>query len=96
MIIGGWTKNKAHSDDTYIYDLNNENWTRGPTLIFGRRDHAAGMITDHKTKEKFVVVVGGQGKTNIWLKSVEVLFNINYGRWIEKHPALSEGICNYN
>ena len=95
MIIGGRTKNKTHSDATYIYDLNNETWTRGPTLIFGRHDHAAGMITDHKTKEKFVVVVGGQG-TNISLKSVEVLFDINIGRWIEKHPTLSVGMYLIN
>ena len=95
MIIGGWTKYKTHSDDTYIYDLNNENWTRGPTLKFGRHDHAAGMITDHNTNAKYVVVVGGQG-TNISLKSVEVLFDINIGRWIEKHPTLSEGMYLIN
>ena len=41
--------------------------------------------------ERLDVVVGGQG-TNISLKSVEVLFDINIGRWIEKHPTLSEGM----
>ena len=43
-------------------------------MIQKRFDHAAGIVTDEASQEKFVVVTGGWGIGPVRLKSSEILF----------------------
>ena len=52
---------------------NYNKWSHGPSLIQGREDHAAGILTDEATMEKFVLVTGGMDSYSKELKSTEIL-----------------------
>ena len=70
MVIGG-RNGPAISAQTHIYNKTDNKWLFGPSMIQAREDHAAGIITDEATMEKFVLVTGGSyGKE---LKSTEIL-----------------------
>ena len=58
MLIGGETKD-GPVESTFYYDHRGQIWTDGPNLIQARRWHAAGVVTDEVTKEKLVIVSGG-------------------------------------
>ena len=79
MVIGGRNGPAilAHtgsdfSAQTHTYNQNYNKWSYGPSLIQGREDHAAGILTDEATLEEFVIITGGSlnGKE---LKSTEIL-----------------------
>ena len=71
MVIGGWTG--FYSNQTFVYNHDNNTWSSGPSLNEARYDHAVGIVTDEATQEKFVVVTGG---TNLYtLNSTEILIN---------------------
>ena len=72
ILIGG----DIHSKATYIFQSNNQRWTRGPDLIEGRWGHTAGIIHDSVTHDPYIVVVGG--------------FNGGYLRSMEKMKLGSE------
>ena len=44
---------------TYYYNHNDKTWSGGPNLNVSRYSHAAGIVIDIVTQEKFVVVTGG-------------------------------------
>ena len=75
-LIGGWTKKEGKSTKTWKFNFDftswNGKWQPGPDLEKGRVEHAAGVITDHTTMDKYVVVTGGRDESS---NSVEVLVN---------------------
>ena len=72
MLIGG-RKRLDISAQTYIYIKNDNEWLDGPSMIQKREDHAAGILTDEATMEKFVLVTGGMDSYGYELKSTEIL-----------------------
>ena len=72
MLIGG-RKRLDISAQTYIYNKNDNDWLFGPLMIQAREDHAAGILTDEATMEKFVLVTGGMDSYSKELKSTEIL-----------------------
>ena len=74
LLIGGRTNDGGgpqSSDKTYFFFEKTQNWAPGPSLITGRYGHTAGFITDDITAEKYIVVIGGKGGSE--LDSTEVL-----------------------
>ena len=62
-IISGGTKNiwdtTSATSKTWYYNHKTKNFTSGPTLREGRRNHGSATIIDKMTKEKIPVVTGG-------------------------------------
>ena len=69
VVIGGFTG--SGSAQTFIYNHNHGNWSYGPSLIQGRYDHAAGIVTDEITHKTLAIVTGGYFSGV--LKSTEIL-----------------------
>ena len=63
----------GYSAKTFYYNHNYGNWSDGPKLNQGRKDHAVGIVTDEATQEKLVTVTGGWDGPPNTLKSTEVL-----------------------
>ena len=59
MVIGGRNFDVYRSASTFYYDDIEGEWINGPSLIKGRYEHAAGIVTDEVTNENFVAVTGG-------------------------------------
>ena len=59
MVIGGFNFDVYRSASTFYYDRIEGEWINGPTLLRGRNEHAAGIVTDEMTNENFVAVTGG-------------------------------------
>ena len=77
MLIGGRTpvgNENVITQTTHYFDHQGNNWIQGPDLMQGRRSHAAGVVTDEVTTEKFVIVTGGDYH-GIRLDSTEMLIN---------------------
>ena len=72
MVIGGRNGFDV-SAQTYIYNKIDNEWLLGPSMIQAREDHAAGILTDEATMEKFVLVTGGMDSYGNELKSTEIL-----------------------
>ena len=74
MVIGG-RNGPAISAQIHIYNINDNEWLLGPSMVQKREDHAAGILTDEATMEKFVLVTGGSrgGYYDEELKSTEIL-----------------------
>jgi hypothetical protein len=49
-------------------------------LNIGRIHHVSGLVTDKKTNEKFLVVIGGENQALGPLDSTEILTN---NKWVE-------------
>ena len=82
MIIGGAYGYGADIHAlTFYYDHigGGGAWINGPTLMQARRSHAAGIVTDEVTDEKFVVVTGGSYYPH-YLDSTEILQD---GNWLQ-------------
>ena len=47
-------------------------WSEGPTMIYKRKQHSVGIVTDKITLEKFVVVTGGEDEDGP-LETTEIL-----------------------
>ena len=60
MIIGGTNEygTDIQEEKTYIFDLENFNWKRGPDLQKGRSRHASALLTDSVTNIQYIVVAG--------------------------------------
>ena len=59
MFIGGVIESDA-IDLTYYYDHVNQVWSDGPRLNVARGYHGTGIVTDLVTRERLVIVTGGQ------------------------------------
>ena len=73
MLIGGRSES-VETQTTHYFDHQGHNWIQGPDLMQARREHAAGIVTDEVTTEKFVIVTGGD-HNGIKLDSTEMLIN---------------------
>ena len=85
-LIGGWTKSEDRSVKTWKFKFDfttwDGKWQPGPDLGKGRVEHAAGVITDHTTMEKYVVVTGGRDSNEVevlvdekWISGKNYNFN---------------------
>ena len=91
LLIGGNTLEERYSNKTYFINHMTHNWTRGPDLKKGRHQHTAGVIKDHKTAKKYIVVVGGFGDDGR-LDSTEI--NYNEGNGWEIGICFIKHFCN--
>ena len=86
LITGGLTSsgpNEYASDETYILNIDNGQWSRGPKMNHPRGYHGCTKIYDHsKQTDIFVVVGGSTGQDYVNLKSVEFL-DASLTEWIE-------------
>ena len=94
MVIGGWNGNQDGNSwdgtaSTFYFNHIEGEWSNGPILMQSRYLHAAGIVTDELTNEKFVAVTGGflnvLSQTGIhdkevYLDSSEILQD---GKWVE-------------
>ena len=91
MVIGGWDGNGwAGTALTFYFNHIEGEWSNGPILMQSRYMHAAGIVTDELTNEKFVVVTGGFlnvlspqtgiHDSKVYLDSSEILQD---GKWVE-------------
>ena len=81
MVIGGYSSSIWQVAKTFYYNHANKVWSNGPTLNQKREDHAVGIVIDEVTKEKLVIVTGGDYYHNnnfIYLKSTEVLLDATW------------------
>ena len=89
LLIGGMNEKRTYnSNRTYYFNTYNSEWKIGPELLEGRLFHGAGVITDHATGKKNVVVAGGiHGAILLgWgrvLNSVELLNTEENTKWIK-------------
>ena len=74
MIIGG-SNYPDFYESTFYFDHNNGDWINGSTLIQARSFHAAGIVTDELTNEKFAAVTGGVDGHVGLLDSIEILID---------------------
>ena len=79
IIIGGALGN-TESTITYYFDHPNQVWNKGPNLNTKRIHHVSGLVTDKRTKEKFLVVIGGENQALGPLGSTEILKD---NKWIK-------------
>ena len=81
MVIGGSSYSGGCSALTFLYDHNEGKWTTGPSLMQGRRHHAAGIVTDEVTNENSVAVTGGDDKDyENGFDSTEIFQD---GKWVQ-------------
>ena len=74
ILIGGYTNSDSTSSKTHYFDHQSQSWKDGPSLMKGRFEHTAGLITDHVTHAKHLAVVGGYDGY-VELDSVELLLS---------------------
>ena len=77
---------------THYFDHQGNNWIQGPDLMQRRRSHAAGVVTDEVTTEKFVIVTGGDYH-GISLDSTEMLINNQWNQG--KMLIIIEFVCKF-
>ena len=97
MLIGGRTPVSDENfitQTTHYFDHQGNNWIQGPDLMQGRRGHAAGVVTDEVTTEKFVIVTGGDYHGDR-LDSTEMLINNqwNQGKMLIMIEFVSKFLC---
>ena len=98
LLIGGRTTGGVTTQTTHYFDHQGHNWIQGPDLMQGRRDHAAGIVTDEVTTEKLVIVTGGE-YNGIYLDSTEMLINQQWNQGTIAHyysMDLCKGVCHEN
>ena len=90
MVVGGNPPlssdhglNTVSTDLTYYFDNYNQVWFDGPKLIFPRSNHGSGIVTDLITRERLVIVTGGQSYDDDFImteySSTEILID---GAWV--------------
>ena len=72
IITGGY--DGTYSEKTWYFNHESQEFQPGPNLLEGRNSHSSGTITDQKTKEKRVIIVGGyNGSSHLGLSySVDI------------------------
>ncbi len=61
MLIGGGSGvggNRLYLRTTIVYDFDDQSWTPGPNLTYGRMTHSCGVIEDAEDGSQVVVVAG--------------------------------------
>ena len=76
LLIGGRTSGPVTLPTVYYFEHEGKNWSQGPDLIQARMSHGAGIVTDEKTYDEFVIVTGGTlHHTGIKFDSTEILID---------------------
>ena len=99
ILIGGRTPVNNEiviTETTHYFDHQENTWFQGPDLMQGRMSHAAGVVTDEVTAEKFVIVTGGDYHGNR-LDSTEMLIKNqwNQGNILIIIEFVSKFLCIY-
>ena len=73
--VTSWIADHNFVKRTYYWNINNNEWKRGPDLKIGRIAHNSGVLIDHATNTKIIAVVGGEPHCCDWVAtdSVELL-----------------------
>ena len=83
MFVGGFITLGTSTDLTYYYDNYNQVWFDGPRLNFPRSFHRSGIVTDLITRERLLIVTGGQSYGDDYIMtdycSTEILID---GTWV--------------
>ena len=83
MFVGGFISGLFALDLTYYYDNYNQVWFDGPRLNFPRSFHRSGIVTDLITRERLLIVTGGQSYDHDYImtdySSTEILID---GAWV--------------
>ena len=83
MFVGGNNPLSLGTDKTYYFDNYNQVWFDGPRLNFPRSFHGSGIVTDLITRERLVIVTGGQSYDDDFImteySSTEILID---GAWV--------------
>ena len=96
MIIGGSHQYSQFSPLTFWYYHGESKWVEAPSLNYGRQEHANGIIVDQVTKEKLVIVTGGDFN-GITLDSTEILFNSQWNQGnIAHYYSIFKGVWHRN
>ena len=51
-------------DRTYFYNMETNQWTRGPTMSMGRQSHSCDLVT-HVDGTRDIVIVGGSSTNTV-------------------------------
>ena len=91
MVIGGWQDDSQNSPRTYFFNTENEEWSPGPDLLYGRSLHSCGKLQKESgSSEECVIVAGGENGVEYALNSVEIL-NFGATEW-KTGPSLPSAI----
>jgi hypothetical protein len=83
IVIGGFFTEAGIRPDTFIFNTESNNWTKGPSLKFPRRFHTCAKIKkDNLSNEFFAIAVGGLSENGTLLSSVEIL-DEKKSKWVE-------------
>ena len=77
--------------DTWIYQFDKVEWSKGPMLTVKRISHACGLIYEIDTKIPVLVVVGGFNTE----KSVEIWHLTTTSHWKSIHPGGLDGVVRF-
>ena len=69
-----------HSDETFIYNTETDEWIDGPKLLEGRRFHSSCALKSRDGTINTVLIVGGCTKSSFFSSSTE-LFSIKENIW---------------
>ena len=80
------------SQQTFIYNIKTENWTKGPSLLTARVDHSSCAVPSEDGSIQYIIVIGGRTDQDSCSNSTEIL-NLKSGhkKWIQG-PKLPCGI----
>ena len=74
IIIGGYQDDDRNSPHTYFFNTENEEWSPGPDLLYGRSWPSCGKLQKESgSSEECVIVAGGESGTPSLISSVEIL-----------------------
>ena len=82
------------SRQTFTYNIETENWTKGPSLLTARADHSSCAIPSEDGSIQYIIVTGGRTDQDSSSNSTEIL-NLKSGhkKWIQG-PTLPCEIIN--
>ena len=93
MITGGYLNYYSRAK-VWLYDWTEDEWSKGPSLNYARREHMCLSLGQGK-----VMVAGGTGLYGVVLTDVEV-FDNNLGEWTKgvdlPERTRSENLLNWN
>ena len=78
IITGGVPKANTYTDKTWYFNHATREFQPGPNLLKPRTFHSSATITDQESKEKIVIVAGGQTYSGLYMNTPEFLIN---GEW---------------
>ena len=78
------------SQRTFIYDVQGNSWTEGPSLFTPRVGHSSCVIQSDDGSDKCIIIIGGWTDQESFLKSTEIL-DLTDQKWVQG-PELAVGM----